>query len=481
MRTATPKSHRKDIDGSTFIIVLWIAFGLVAMTLYFANSMSLELRASDNRVCGLAAEQAIEGASRYISYLLANQIAYGSNGFAPDSTMHLSEAVKVGEAHFWLIGSDTNSSIGPPQIAFGLVDEASKINVNTASSNTLTGLLASLPRANQDLAAAILDWRDTNGGNFQTYYAMQHPAYESKSAPLETVDELRLVYGGDMDTLIGEDANRNGILDPGEDKNRDGQLDPGVLEYVTVYSREPNTATNGSPLVNVRTLTSFTTGPLNSLLQTNLSSSRADQILSGLGLTGNGPAGPGGNRPGNPPAGGNVILISASPLQFYSRCHEPPASMTSDEFAKIANYITVSSSTNYIEGRVNVNTASATVLASLPGINASPDLAQTLINYRQMNADKLTSIAWVLDAIGQNNATALQALMAEDCITTQSYVYTADVAAVGPHGRGYRRVRFVFDTCDGIPKIVYRQDLTHLGWALGSEVRKKLLLAGSSR
>ena len=36
--------------GSTLVIVLWIAFGLVSITLYFAHSMIFELRASDNRV-----------------------------------------------------------------------------------------------------------------------------------------------------------------------------------------------------------------------------------------------------------------------------------------------------------------------------------------------------------------------------------------------------------------------------------------------
>ena len=52
------------------VIVLWIAFGLVSLALYFANSMNFELRASDNRVCAMAADQAIEGAARYINYLL---------------------------------------------------------------------------------------------------------------------------------------------------------------------------------------------------------------------------------------------------------------------------------------------------------------------------------------------------------------------------------------------------------------------------
>jgi Ca2+/Na+ antiporter len=125
--------------------------------------------------------------------------------------------------------------------------------------------------------------------------------------------------------------------------------------------------------------------------------------------------------------------------------------------------------------------ASATVLAALPGLNTSPDLAQTLVNYRESNPDKLGSIAWVADALGSNNTSVLTALAAVDCITTQTYQFTADVAALGPNNRGYRRVRFVFDTSDGTPKIVYRQDLTHLGWALGKEVRQNYLLAEQSR
>jgi len=83
-------------------------------------------------------------------------------------------------------------------------------------------------------------------------------------------------------------------------------------------------------------------------------------------------------------------------------------------------------------------------------------------------------VAWVVDAIGQNSGDVLTALQAADCMTTMSYQFTADVAALGPHGRGYRRVRFVFDTSEGTPKIIYRQDLTHLGWALGADLRRKL-------
>jgi hypothetical protein len=55
-------------------------------------------------------------------------------------------------------------------------------------------------------------------------------------------------------------------------------------------------------------------------------------------------------------------------------------------------------------------------------------------------------------ALGQNNS-VITALAAHDWITTKSFQFTADIAAVGPFGRGYRRVKFIFDTSDGTPKI----------------------------
>jgi hypothetical protein len=42
-------------------------------------------------------------------------------------------------------------------------------------------------------------------------------------------------------------------------------------------------------------------------------------------------------------------------------------------------------------------------------------------------------------------------------------------------------VKFIFDTSEDAPRIVYRQDLTHLGWALGRQVRNDLLLTTNVR
>src|SRR5258706_14042358 len=102
--SSTIAAHPVHRKGSVLIIVLWIALGLVALALYFAQSMNLELRASDNRVSAQAADQAIEGAVRYVNSLLSTQISYGSNGTVPDMNSYVREARPVGAAHFWFIG-----------------------------------------------------------------------------------------------------------------------------------------------------------------------------------------------------------------------------------------------------------------------------------------------------------------------------------------------------------------------------------------
>src|ERR1700743_833695 len=118
----------RNESGSVLIIVLWIALGLVTLTLYFANPISFERQATDNRTSGLAAEQAIDGAARYVTFVLAN---YATNGTMPDQTYYQTAAVPVGDAHFWLIGRDPNSTpINPDQVSFGLTDENSKLHIH---------------------------------------------------------------------------------------------------------------------------------------------------------------------------------------------------------------------------------------------------------------------------------------------------------------------------------------------------------------
>jgi len=442
-----PAGRRRSEAASVLILVLWISIGLVAIALYFANSMTFELRASDNRATGIAAEQAIEGAACYVGYVLSN---FATNGAVPNNTQFSCEAVPVGDAHFWLIGRDPS---GTPSTEpyFGLVDEASKLNLNRAGTNALSYL----PNMTLDFADAIVDWRSTNGsGNYALDYASL--GYTDKNSPFETVDELRLVYGATIDLLVGEDVNRNGVLDANEtDVNGNGTLDPGLFEYVTVYSRQPNFHSDGTMLTNV---TKY--AELRALLQSDFSASRANQIMSAVT-----------NRLGITSSGAGRTINIKNLLQLYLA-----SGMTSAEFAQVAYGIT--DTTNlYTPGLLNINTASATVMTALfmgLGIDQSTaqGAAQSLVTYRQQNPNNLNAISWIVDALG-NTSPVVQTLAnaPRDYITTESFQFTADIAAVGPFGRGYRRVKFIFDITEGTPKIIYRQDLSRLGWALGEKAR----------
>lgn len=442
--------------GAALVIVIWIVFGLVAMTLYFSHSMSMELRAEDNRVASMESLQAIEGAARYISCVLSNLNAPGE---MPDPSTYQNQAVPVGNAHFWIIGRDPNSQDPPTTAHFGLIDEASKLNLNFAPSN----ILCMLPRLQFDVLANVLAWRSTNtsslsGGAESDTYMRNQPPYFCKNAPFETVDELRLVYNMDIDTLYGEDANLNGILDANENDgdispptdNRDGNLDPGLLEYVTVYTHEPTKMTNGTARYNI---TSFVNPTGRAALISALTNGTAITYTRASAIVDQATArSQAGTTPFN------------SPLQFYSL-----SQMTLQEIAEAEGNIRG----NLIQGLINVNTASQAVLSCIPGLTNGQ--AAQLVAYRQQNTNNFPgSIGWVTQAglqTGDLNQSG-------PYLTGKSYQYMADIAAIGHDGRGFRRVRFIFDTAPGgAPIIRYRQDLTHLGWALGKDVRDKWLLA----
>jgi type II secretory pathway component PulK len=461
--------HRKIADkrapfgerGSILVVVMWIVFGLISITLYFANSMTFELRASDNRIAGEEAELAIDAGRRYVTCVLSN---LNQPGAIPDPSSYACAAVPVGNAKFWIIGRTNAENTGDySNLVCGLIPESSKLNLNNLPGGLANGgtNLALLPRMTLQLAYNVIAWEDTNtansvGGAESDTYMMQSPPYLCKNAPFDTVDELRLVYQMNIDVLYGEDANLNGILDPNENDgdllpptdNMDGRLNPGLFEYVTVYTAEPANDTNGNPRINVAALTPATETQLDSLLVTNFGSGRAQQIAAAAGLTG----------------GGGIPPTFASPLAFYLR-----SQMTAAEFAQIEGSLRGPT----IKGLINIDTAPSAVLQCLP--TTDTNWVQQLVAARVAlltDPNNQNTVAWVTQVLTPQDAVAIGPY-----ITARSYQFTADIAAVGHDGRGYRRTRFVFDTSTGTPLIVYRQDLTYLGWALGAQVRAQLLAA----
>jgi DNA uptake protein ComE-like DNA-binding protein len=383
-------------------------------------------------------------------------------GVVPDIEDYKSEAVPIGdEARFWFIGRNNNEE--PQQLLnepyYALVDESSKLNLNTATSAMIQAL--PLPGMTPEFADMIVAWRSSTGQNAsyaENYYSQLTPARHNKGAPYETIDELRLVNGAMLDLLFGEDTNRNGVLDANEDDgdvsaphdDQNGQLLAGLLEYVTVYSSVPATSAAGRRRINVTTLT---TAQARQTLQTRLTQSgittqRAAQIMARIPFNAQNPA-------------QTQALTSVADFMVTSQ-------ITAEEFALVHTELTATTATTGIAtGLVNVNTASAAVLSAIPGIGTN--YASALVAYRQSHPDEMTSFAWLTQVMP---AAAIR--QAGRYLTDESYQFSADIAAVGKNGRGYCREKVVFDVSTGRPRIVYRQDLTAYGWALGANTRRTL-------
>ena len=426
---------RQARRGTALVLVLWITFALVVVAIYFAHSAKLGYQASDNSLAGFRADQAIAGSQRYLAYMLQNVATAGVMPSVDDGDYN-AEAVEIGAAKFWILGRDENATSEPTEPTFGLVDEASKLNLNTATLE----MLEALPNMTPEVAAAIVDWRDTDseqephGAESQDYLLLDNP-YLAKDSDFETVEELRFVKGVDVRLLYGEDTNRNGILDPNEDDgdeswpddDSDGKLDPGLVEYLTTFTREPNTRADGSARINIQT-----PGTGQSLIQMLIDSVGADRAAQIA----------------------QVILPQRatidSPLAFYLA-----SGMTEAEFALVEDGLTAKSG-DFAVGLVNVNTAPAAVLGCLPGM--TEDLADSLIQSRTgLDAEAKKSITWITKVLPPETAKLVGPF-----VTTKSYQYSADVTAFGQSDRGFRRTLLVLDREDKT-SLIFRRDMTRFG------------------
>jgi len=436
-RAGIPHSAlRTPHSGTVLIVTIWVVLVLAGLALVFAQSMRVAAAVSANHVASLQAECLAAGALEYlVAKLSAGTQEQGTSTETTDSYT----ALQVGEGYFWILRSNLESD---REFDYGLINESNKINLNSASQE----MLQRLPGMTAELAASIIDWRDsdsevTTGGAEDEYYLLQSNAYHCKNASLETVNEILLIKGASEELLYGEDTNLNGVLDDCENDgdlsdppdNQNGRLDAGFYDYVTVYSVEANVDSQGSARVNINSATAR--GDLRNTLQKAVSEERALEIMGLVPTT---------------PDYTNII-------DFYFR-----TSMKPEEFSQVADLLTTSDQQT-LPGLVNVNTAPKAVLLCLPGLEESD--VEALLSYRSANSDKLTSIAWVAQALDREKAVGIGSY-----ITIRSSQYSADIVCLSGNGRAYKRYKAVIDTQETPPRVVYWKTLTRFGWPLDPQI-----------
>ena len=419
--------------GTVLIVTMWIVLVLAGLVLVFARAMRVEAIATANHVSALQADAIARGAGEYVLLRLAE-----TRGSAPTEADMPCEALQIGAGLFWILRPSLDDD---RTRSFGIVDEASKINLNSASMDTLL----KLPGMTSELAAAIIDWRDADSqvspaGAESEYYLLLPDPYHCKNAPFETIEELLLVRDASQQLLFGEDTNRNGVLDVNENDaansappdNNDNHLDRGLMDYVTVYSVEPNTTLSGDARVNVNDVD---TQALSALLREVVPDDRFFLMMDRIRR----------QRPFR-----NI-------LDFHFR-----VGLTVQEFKPIADRLTTSGEQGLV-GRVNVSTAPRQVLLCLPDLDEAD--VDALLQKRADPSSDLSSIAWVAEALPQEKAIAVGGH-----ITSRSFLFSADIVAVSGDGRAFRRYRLVLDSRQSPPRVIYRKDLTHLGWPLDEAI-----------
>ena len=449
--------------GTVLIATIFIITMLAGLVIVLCRSMRVEAIASANEAASVQASAIARGAEQYVLGMLFQESDAVRD--LPDSYF---SAVQLGDGYFWIVRPD----YGDPDLpVFGLGDEGAKLNLNTASYDSILRL----PQMTEPLAAAIVDWRDTDStpranGAENEYYSVQSVPYSVKNAPFETIEELLLVrdvtpmflYGDGNAPPLGTPSSSFRSMGAGGGSSaaaafNDPWLSKGLLDLITVHSAEPappapaaddagGQGGQGTDTTQPQVIDINNRGQrqqLRDLLAERLSSTqRADEIVGSMGNN----------------------TVYANIFDFYFRARLKP-----EEFDLIADSITANppqqqgqpQQPQQPRNKVNVNTAPREVLLCLSNDLTEADVDKMLDARRTRSATTPTGIAWVAEALEQEKAVAVG-----NFVTGKSWQWTADIVAVSGNGRAYKRVRIIVDTTATTPQIVYRRDLSDRGWPM---------------
>lgn len=199
--------HLTNQHGVALILVLWITLLLTVIAAGFAVSVRVEGAATLNaRGEAEAHALAVAGFQQALAELFE---PWDYNGLTANGEADLIRVaggrVRGGQATdparrvFVRTGT-----LGRGAFQYRVIDEERKINVNLASRETLIRLMQTLglpPGSERDtIADSILDWIDPDpqhrlNGAEDDHYQGLSPPYRAKNAPLDSVEELRLIRG----------------------------------------------------------------------------------------------------------------------------------------------------------------------------------------------------------------------------------------------------------------------------------------------
>lgn len=513
------------------IVAVLVIVSLLTLAAYqYSDLMLQEYRAADSGARAQQARAFADSGVYYAAAALANPDTlasllggnpYDNPGAFQNVPLNPGEINERKRGRFTIyapVDPDDITSSGQ-SMRYGVIDEAGKINLNAllqidpsgeVAFDVLMKLRSQLPSMTEEIADAIIDWIDTDdeprpAGAENAYYSAQTPGYLCKNGPLDSLEELLLVKGMTPELLFGADRNRNGVEDQGE--NDGNGWSAGLSAYLTIYSRERNVDNEGTARTflndtdlkasydKLKTAVGETLANYIILYRTqqrSTGSTTTSATMSGMGMV---VFGTRNNRPPTPEeiqAKVNEVLQNAQTRanSLSSRFELINSSVTWEvgsgrnrQTVQLASPLndpaqlrtllpmlldkTTTQQTSELPGRINVMTASRTVLSALPG-NLTDEDIQSIVDKRPAPGSETTdaiyqTVAWLMtDA----NISADKMRSLERYITARTQVYRVQVLGQFEQPGPSARVEAVIDTNNGKPRIVMYRDLTDLGRGL---------------
>ena len=380
------KSRRCGIakcsSGLVLVTVLWVVILLGVIVAAIGQGSRLDTRVSFANMQGM-------------------KLRWASRAGIDTAMAVLNEDTKASDnlEDLWSDNEDDFNNIEVDGCRFDVevVDEASKLNINTATKKQLLGL----SEMTEEIADSIIDWRDSDDTPSQAgveggYYQSLRYGYNIRNGPFETIRELLLVKWVNAELLYGYETR--------------------WIDYLTCYSTDNNSDVSAEKRININSANE------NRLRQSlEIGNSHARWIVE--------------NRPKGNGYGSIADLINENSPQKADDSQRDSGSAQAldlETFYRIADKITVTDDER-IDGRVNINTASRVVLAALLGGGKEAEqLADNIITYRTSLADGMESIAEIMKVNSMKIDTFKEIAQ---YITTRSDIYSVYSTAMSQADR----------------------------------------------
>ena len=355
------------------------------------------------------------------------------------------------------------------EIRYGLSDEASRVNLNHPGSADL----ARIPGLSPTLATTLREFlglepqhaaaSSPEDSTQEPPGPVPSPAAQAPSDPLQVLSATQVIRHGPLATLeelvlapgfsrallhgapvafnladpLEPSTNRSGAQFPPEDLQT--KRPRGLDQYFTVFSRDPNRTHSGQPRCNLNDEND--TWPACDLpvgFSNYVAAARNAKVHLAH------------------PA--DALEASISPTDTRGAGAEVASGISKEHLPVLLDLFAADKEDGH-DGLINVNTASSSVLATLPGVDLP--LAESIVSTRTgLSPERRTTIAWLYQE-GLVDAAKFKAIA--PALTARSTQYRFNVIGYGmPSGR-FRVLEAVVDLAATNPRILYLRDITRLG------------------